>query len=331
MEHVTMTGTDLCPSRICLGAVDFGTDICREDAFALMDAFLEAGGNFVDTAHVYADWLSDIKGMSERTIGEWMASRGCREQVIVGTKGGHMTAECPLPRLSPEQIHQDLTESLRRLQTEQIDLYWLHRDDPSLPVGQILDTLESERKAGLIRWYAASNWSTSRLREAAEYAQSRHIPGMAASQIRWSLADVNPDSISDRTMVEMDEQGWEFHRQTGLSVVPFSSQACGFFSGKYSQDRPDSGRPDVRKLYGTELNWRRLERVQELAAHTGYTPNQIALTYLMAQPFPVFPIVGARSIAQLNDSCDAVSIHLTSDQVDYLKNGASQKYHGRTH
>jgi aryl-alcohol dehydrogenase-like predicted oxidoreductase len=315
-----MNGTDLRPSRICLGTAEFGTGINRDDSFALMDAFLEAGGNFLDSAHIYADWLSETKGMSERTIGEWMSSRGCRDRVIVGTKGGHGNVPFVAPRLAPQQIHEDLTESLRRLQIDHIDLYWLHRDDTSIPVEQILDTLETERRAGLIRWYAASNWTTSRLREAARHAQLRGIPGMVASQIRWSLATIDRESVEDKSMLDMDDESWGFHRETDLSVVPYSPQAAGFFSGKYSLDRSESGRPEVRKCYGSQANWNRLERAHKLARELQCTANQIALAYLVSQPFPVFPITGCRSLEQVSDSCTAATIHLTPEHVKYLEN-----------
>jgi len=319
MECADLTNTDLRPSKICLGTAEYGSSISRDDAFALMDAFLDSGGNFLDTAHIYADWQCDIPGMSERTIGEWISSRGCRDRVIIATKGGHHALGSPIPRLLPEQIYQDLKESLRRLNIEQIDLYWLHRDDPARPVGQILDTLESARQEGLVRWYAASNWSISRLQEAAEYAKRHQIPEMVASQIQWSLAETR--IRIDATMVEMDAENYLYYQTARMPVVAYSSQASGFFSGKYFYDQPQSGKAEIHRVYGSDSNWGRLERARELAKELACNTNQIALAYLIAQPFPTFPIVGCRRLDQLMDSCAAVEIDLTPEQVSYLKHG----------
>ena len=316
-----LTNTDLRPSRICLGTAEYGSSISRDDAFALMDAFRASGGNFLDTAHIYADWQCSTLGMSERTIGDWLTSRGCRDEMVVATKGGHHALGTTRARLAHEEIRHDLKESLSRLRIERIDLYWLHRDDPATPVGQILDTLEGARQEGLVRWYAASNWSVSRLREAAAYAESHGIPGMVASQIQWSLAATLLGSTGDPTMIEMDEEAYRYHQDTRMPVVAFSSQANGFFSGKYLRDQPDSGRSGVRQIYGSDSNWGRLERACELANELQCTANQVALAYLIAQPFPTFPIVGCRRIDQLTDSCAATQIHLTPEQVDYLMHG----------
>jgi len=319
MNYAILRDTDLRLSRICLGTPEYGSSINRQDSFGLMDTFLELGGNFLDTAHIYANWQCETKGMSELTIGAWVAERKCRDRVIVGTKGGSYTAECPIPRLAPEQIIGDLKLGLARLRFDYVDFYWLHRDDSTRPVGEMMDTLDGLRKQGLIRWYGASNWSAARMREAAEYAIRKGIPPFAASQIQWSLAQMKPEAVVDRTMLEMDGETLRFHIESGMPQVPFTSQARGFFSGAYVKDRPESGRPSVREAYGSELNWGRLERALKLSREFACTPNQIALAYLMSQPFQCFPIVGGRSAAQLKDSCAADAIHLTPDQVRFLQ------------
>lgn len=319
MNYTVLRDTDLRLSEICLGTPEYGSSLGRAESFALLDAFLELGGNFLDTAHIYADWQCATKGMSELTLGAWVAERKCRDRVIVGTKGGSYTAECPIPRLAPEQIRGDLLLGLARLRFDQVDLYWLHRDDPLRPVGEMLDTLDALRREGLIRWYAASNWSAARLREAAHYAAQKGIAPFAASQIQWSLAKMNPAAIQDPTMLEMDDSAWRYHRESGLAQVPYSSQARGFFSGAYAPGRLDSGHASVRQAFGSEVNWGRLARAQALAREFGRTPNQVALAYLLSQPFPCFPIVGARRVDQLKDSCGAAGLRLTPEQVRYLE------------
>ena len=130
---------------------------------------------------------------------------------------------------------------------------------------------------------------------------------------------MNPAAVFDPTMLEMDPETQRFHRESGMPQVPFSSQARGFFNGAYSKENPESGKPSVREAYGSELNWGRLERAMKLAQKIGCTSNQIALAYLMSQPFQCFPIVGGRSAAQLKDSCAAAAIHLSPDQVRFLQ------------
>lgn len=322
MNYALLRGTDLRVSRICLGTPEYGSSISRQDSFTLMDSFLDLGGNFLDTAHIYANWQCETKGMSELTIGAWVAERKCRDKVIVGTKGGSYTNECPIPRLAPEQITGDLKLGLARLRFDYVDLYWLHRDDPRRPVGEMMDTLDVLRKQGLIRWYAASNWSAARLQDAAQYAAQKGIQPFAASQIQWSLADLNPAGVLDPTMLEMDEETLRYHLASGLPQVPFTSQARGFFSGAYFSDRPESGKASVREAYGSDLNWGRLARATELSRELHCTPNQIALAYLMSQPFACFPIVGGRRVDQLKDSCAAAAVHLTPGQVEFLHRAA---------
>lgn len=146
MNKLSIPNTDLTPSQLCLGASNFGATIPQADAFALMDAFVERGGNFLDMAHVYANWIPSLpRSISEKTIGAWMKARGNRRQMIIGTKGAHPDlATMHISRLAPADIVQDLNESLQHLQTETIDLYWLHRDDPIRPVGEIIDTLDAQ-------------------------------------------------------------------------------------------------------------------------------------------------------------------------------------------
>jgi aryl-alcohol dehydrogenase-like predicted oxidoreductase len=314
MRYQKIPGTPFSPSVVCLGTGRFGTDLPEADAFRLLDAFIQDGGTFVDTAHVYGDWASDVRGMSERTIGAWLASSGARDRIVLATKGGHPDlALMQVPRMAPEEVRQDLAESLDYLRTDVIDLYWLHRDDPRRPVHEIVDMMDEHVREGTIRALGCSNWRVDRIREANEYATQRGKAPFVANQLWWSLAEPVPDAFPDPTQVHMDDDSYRLHTETGMAAVAYSSQANGFFSGAYGPgkepDRPSS--PAVRRLYYTPANFHRLERAADVAARLGVSTNQVALAYLLSEAFPAFAVVGPRTPAQLADSMAAGDLQLS--------------------
>ena len=159
MRAFTIPHTDLTVSALSLGTGGMGTHVSHDDSFRILDRYVERGGNFLDTAHIYAAWVPGGGGASERTIGDWIRTRGARDAVAIGTKGGHPHLETmTISRLSPQEIVQDLDESLERLQIETIDLYWLHRDDPKRPVGELIETLTDAVTQKKIRYFGVSNW-----------------------------------------------------------------------------------------------------------------------------------------------------------------------------
>jgi len=164
MEYQTIPNTDLKPSVICLGTGDVGGALDQQTSFRLLDAYLDLGGTLIDTASVYTDWLPGERSASEKTIGRWLSHRGGRDRILLATKGGHpRLTSMDVPRLSRQEIVQDLEASLRNLHTEVIDLYWLHRDDPTRPVSEIVNVLYDQVQAGKVRyvgWRARRRWST---------------------------------------------------------------------------------------------------------------------------------------------------------------------------
>jgi aryl-alcohol dehydrogenase-like predicted oxidoreductase len=316
MRRIQITGTDLSVSPICLGTVEFGANIPEAQAFALLDAFVAAGGNFIDSALVYSDWHPGPRGSAEKTIGRWLTQRGNRDQIVLATKGAHPELKTMhVSRLAPEDISGDVDKSLTNLQTDRIDLYWLHRDDVKRPVSEILDTLQNRVEAGKIRYYGCSNWTIERIAEAQAYAKQRGILGFAANQPMWSLAKINFEKVGDQTTVALDDEGIAFHRRTGMPVNPYSSQAHGFFT------KLDAGK-DLTKgdaaVYGGESNLRRLERVRELAQKYQTTVGAVALSYLCSQPFVTVPIVGCKRLDHLHDSLEAANVLLTPEEVAAL-------------
>jgi len=315
----------LKPSALCLGTASYGSTIPQGVVFQLMDAYLAAGGNFLDTAHVYASWRPDGAGASERTIGEWVVANGNRSELVVGTKGCTLDKETGRwPSFDPEFVAREFNESLTRLQTDYVDIYWLHRDNPEMPIPEILGVFKPYLDSRVIRSLAVSNWTVPRLREAIACARSSDLPEICASQIGWSLARTTGKQIGDDTMLFMDDETHAFHVESKLPLVAYASQATGFFAGK--GDRLLSGTrvpgdplTDYRKLYGHEENFQRLARVKELAERRGTTPNRIALAYLFHHPFPSSPIVGPRTMDQLSDSLGALDLELSPEEVTMLE------------
>ena len=316
MQTLMIPGTDLKPSVIGLGTALFGSALDQSISDILLDTYFEAGGNFLDTAQVYADWLPGERSTSEKCLGRWMADRGTRERIVLSTKGAHPRLESPsIARLARTDIRFDLEASLKNLRTDRIDLYWLHRDDPTRPVAEILETLNERVKAGQIRYFGCSNWSLPRIQAAQNLAWETGLQGFSANQLFWSLAAVDPTGMPNPTWRIMDSDTWSYHRDQNLCAVAYSSQANGLFQ-KMAAGQPLS--PDFLRRHPLADNQRRLTRIQALCAETGWTLTQVILGYLMSQPFPGLPLIGPRSLAQLKDCLPAQSVRLTPAQCQAL-------------
>jgi aryl-alcohol dehydrogenase-like predicted oxidoreductase len=320
LKTLKIPGTDLVTSNICLGTGSMGSGLSREESFRLLDAFYAQGGNFLDSAKVYADWLPIERSISERTIGAWMRARNNRGEIVVGTKGAHPDlSTMHIQRLSPEEIISDLDASLAHLDSDYIDFYWLHRDDPQRPVSEILDTLNRQVQAGKIRYFGCSNWRVARIKEAQNYAQIHHLMGFSGNQMFWSLAKVDMDAVPDKTLVAMDAETWEYHRETDLAAIPYSSQAGGLFN-KMANGSLVNMNPGIKSMYPQKENETRLSRINQIMQESNLTITQVVLGYLVSQPFPTIPIVGCHTQAQLDDSISASNVILTETQRQFLIN-----------
>lgn len=305
---------------IALGTALFGSTIRSDDAFRIMDRYHELGGDHLDTAHVYAAWLPEGVGASERTVGAWVRQRGLAGSVRIASKGAHFVLATPAQaRVRPECIAADLRESLDRLGLPRIDLYYLHRDDPSVPVDALLDALERERRAGLIGAYAASNWSTERMEQARLAAAAHGWAGFAANQVQWSLAEVAPAGACGPGTRSAEPALRAWHRTHGVPLAAYSPQAQGFFARDW-----DAADDAMRRRYAAYLapaNLARWRRVAGLARQRGIGGNRLALAWLLAQPQPVWPVVGSRSVAQVEDSMLAARVALTAAEAEFLDQG----------
>ncbi len=316
MRYIRLPRTDLKSSVICLGSMVSDE---RSPLMVCFDEFVERGGNCFDTANMYGRWLPEGTNVNEQVFGRWLARKGpaFRDSIILCTKGGHPPlGHMDQHRLSKQDIASDLEESLRALQVETVDLYWLHRDDPSMPVSEILTYLNEFAAQGKIRFFGVSNWRASRIREADAYAREHGIQGFVANQPMWSYALINQSAIDEHTMVAMDEDAFLFHSKTGLSVLPYSSNAKGYFQ---KQILGETMRKDYATWYDRPENRARLDILVEVAAERECSVTQVSLAYMLAQPFPTIPIVGFSGSHQLLESMAAVDISFDLATMNRLR------------
>lgn len=304
MPPLHLPGVTPSLSRLALGTMLYGSKISRDDSFELMDAFVAGGGTVLDTANGYAGWLPDGAGRSETTIGEWVRETGLRNQVVIATKGGQPRHPDPTVRAFPEIFTADLHQSLDRLKFDSVDLYWFHRDNPNLPVNELMSWAWDQIDAGLIRTIGASNWTCERIAAANALADAQDRPRLVASQVGWSLLESRAEGIADPSLVHMDRSEFEAYVESPLPVFAYQAQARGYFN---PTKRDHEG---LRRRYDTPDNLRRLNHVDAIAKRRGVTANQIALAWFWQQPFPSIPVIGARTLEQLRDSLASLRINL---------------------
>jgi aryl-alcohol dehydrogenase-like predicted oxidoreductase len=313
----TLGRSGLVVSPLALGTMTFGTprwgstDDVSESIF---QAYVEAGGNFIDTADVYA------KGRSEELVGRYVASRGLRDQLVLATKFGFNT-QPGNPHAGGngrKHIHQALEGSLRRLGTDYIDLYWLHVWDMVTPVEEVLQTLGDLVRAGKIRYFGFSDMPAWYATKAATLAQAHGVPGPIAMQMEYSLVA--------RTL---ETEHVPAARECGLGIVPWSPLAAGFLAGKY--ERAETGATGEGRLSGpnpfgntkfSDRNWQVLDVLRQVATEAGQPLAQVALAWALARPGVSSLIVGASKLAQLHDNLAALNVSLTPEQLRTLNAGS---------
>lgn len=318
MQYQTIPHTNLSVSEICLGSGDMGGSIDPPTAWQLLDTYLELGGNFIDTAHVYNNWLPGERSRSEKIIGAWMKERKNRSQVVLATKGGHHPVDgaAYVNRVTPSEVRLDIEESLAFLQTDIIDLYWLHRDNVELPVAEHLGVLEDAHAQGKIRYYGASNWRPERLADAQAYAASHGLSGFIADQMLWNAAKTDAGAIPDKTIMVMNQALFDFHTRTGMAAIPYTSQANGFFS-KMARGMVDDMAPGLLGQYPRSENRARYAVIKQVMAETGLNLSQVVLGWLLSQPFPTIPIIGPKNRAQLEDSLSAAGVRVNLQTMNF--------------
>ena len=293
-------------SSLVLGTAPFGSGIPREMAFSVLDAYLGNGGNFIDTAAVYG------MGQSEKTIGDWMKARGTRERVFLSTKGGHPSIPDWHGRITEADIRADMEDSLRYLQTDRVDIYFLHRDDESQPVEAIMPILDRLVREGKTQRIGASNWTVSRINEANAFARAHGMAEFSVSQIFWCGAVINQKGVYDPTLVAMDSTEHAGYTQNRMPVMAYTSQARGLFS--HIRDKGFDALPeDMKRTYLNPVTKARTERILAVSGETGISPTAVSLAYLLYdKQVKAYPILGISRVERLYEAMEVFSL----DQKD---------------
>jgi aryl-alcohol dehydrogenase-like predicted oxidoreductase len=314
---------------LALGTMQFDWTTDEKNSFDVMDAFVEAGGNLIDTADIYTMWTKgNPGGVSEEIIGRWMKARKNRDSVIIATKVrgamGEFGAEGrqhPLQRegLSRKWILKACEDSLRRLQVDYIDLYQAHWIDNQVPIEETMSAFNDLVRKGYVRYIGCSNFSAWRLMQALWTSDKYGYEAFISIQPEYSL--------TQPTRADFERELARVCMAYGLGVIPWSPLAAGFLTGKYRRDQPlpESGRADDVKNRMTEQNWNILDKVLEVAANRNTTPAAVALAWQLAKPFMTAPIVGANNVKQLKDLIPAATLQLSPDEVKMLDDVSSWK------
>jgi len=318
LSKVKLNNTDLSVSRLCYGTNMLGWMLDQGKSNAILDTFAGLGGNFIDTARSYGDWIPDAPaGASERAVGAWLKTRN-RDEFVIATKGGFfdMRVGDYRNRVTPDDISVDLGQSLDHLGVDRIDLYFLHTDNPESPVEPIIDALITHREAGRIRHFAASNWAADRIRAANAYAASIGKEGFVASETFWGLALPDVAAAAQQGYVHYYEGEYEDLHAAGLPIIAYAAQSGGYFSKLAAGPVGDQ----LAARYANPANQRRLAVVQALAQKHGVSINEIVLSYLLSQPNQTIAIFGGSSPEQVIASAKADSLMLTSEELAALRN-----------
>jgi aryl-alcohol dehydrogenase-like predicted oxidoreductase len=311
---------ELTFARVILGVGLFGSSYPAEEGEKVMRFYTENGGNAIDTGNIYANWIQGAEpSASEKFLGRFFKQNpGFRDKIILCTKGAHYSFYDPerKPRVKPECIREDIENSLRNMGVGYIDFYWLHRDDPSYPVGPVMDALFEAQDAKRFLYFGASNWSAERIAEANAYAQSCGREGFAASQLQFSFAHTL--DVSDKTTLYFNEgKDGRFYIDNKLDMFAYTSQAKGYIT-KILEGIPLKG--NMEKNYDCPTNRERAARAAKVAEEIGggVTAEEVALAYMHTLPYNVMTIVGPRVLDQIKASMRAGDIELTAGQTEYL-------------
>ena len=295
-------------SALSLGTASYGGGVSEADAFRLMDIYRECGGNIFDTARVY--------GESESVIGRYLKSRGCRDNILISTKGAHYDVVTKEKRVSREAICRDVEVSFKNLGIDYADIYWLHRDDEDVPVSEIMGILADLVKEGRILSVGVSNWSHERILAANEYASANGMPQIISSQIKHSAAVTVFER--DPTILSLDGKSRVYYKRENMPIFAYTSQARGLFT-KLERLGVEGISEGLKREFLCEETLRRFDVLYEIACELSRPIGQVALAAILCDSeLEIIPIIGGKSQEQIKDSFRALDIKLSNEQIDKI-------------
>jgi len=301
---IKLANTDLTIYPLCLGGNVFGYSADKDNSEAVLSFYADNGGNFIDTADMYSQWApGHIGGESETIIGDWMKKRGNRTQMIIATKVGKLDTK---PGLSPSNIISACEDSLKRLGSDYIDIYYSHQDDLDTPIEQSLGAYDSLIKAGKVRYIAASNFTPERLQESLDISKELNLSSYIASQDQYNLMDRGYESTLMPTL-----------KSNGLSQIPFYGLARGFLTGKYRKGRTvESIRANgVNTSYANDRGWAMIEKLDQIAKDKNTSVAAVALAWLRAQITVAAPIASATNLGQVKELMPIIKLELEELEI----------------
>lgn len=319
MEYKNITDVKIPVSRMVFGTATSAM-MRGEQTFELLDAVFAAGINTFDSARIY--------GMAEKSLGDWVTARGNRDKVVILTKGAHPLPDTTEVRVTPEAVRTDVEESLHMLQTDFIDIYMLHRDDPKKPVGPLVEVLNELHEEGKIGVFGGSNWTYERMDAANEYAYSHDMLGFEVSSPGYSLAEQVEDPwgggcVSISGEKHKRERAW--YQSKGIEIFAYASLAHGFLSGKFPSGNCKEAAKYLDQFairgYCCPENLERLRRAEELAVRKRATVPQIALAWVLRQPLAPMTICSASTPERMLENLKALEIALSPEELRYLSEG----------
>lgn len=314
MSIIQIKNTDLKLSKIGFGTVNAGLSWDNEDAFEILEKYVSLGGNVIDCARIYSDWVEPEIGRAERVIGDWLKHRNKRDDLIIMTKGGHPKMDTMnVSRMSKADMEYDLNLSLKALGVDFVDIYFYHRDDLNQPVSDLIEVMENFKKQGKIKYYGCSNWTTKRMIEADNYCKEKGYRGFVVNQVLFNIASDYMKPFPDETMVTMDKEMMNYHKNSDNLAMPYFGLCSGFF-----QKIETKGKEVVLDSpYYTEENLKRIEKINELKEKYNVTISQILLGYILNREVEMLPLAGASKIEQLKDFMKTLSISFDKSDFNF--------------
>lgn len=306
-------------SQIALGCDHYGAAIPEKTALAQLDIYYSQGGNLLDTAHIYGQEKEGGPSSSEQVLGKWLRSNKTRNKMVLATKGCHpYKDDMSRGRITYKDMMGDIQRSLDQLQSDSVDIWFFHRDDPSMGSDEIIDMGNILVDKGLVKHLGVSNWTTRRIEEANTWAKDHNKKEFVISEIQWSLAHCTPETWGDDTLVCMNETERAWYENHNFPVMAFASQAKGLFS-KLIAGKGESLSERARERFLTEINLAIVPRCKALSEELEVTAAALCMAYLTSQKNPTIAIAGSSKVSQITETLGGADLTLTPSQIAFLR------------